>query len=92
MAVGGQVFVITNGEPVPMWNFNRMVWKELGDDGNKPIIRIPWYLGLPLAMLSEFWAWFTGTKTQFNIFAIKYVTGVQWYNIDKVRTHHDHVK
>ncbi|KAJ7141330.1 3-beta hydroxysteroid dehydrogenase/isomerase [Mycena epipterygia] len=31
--VYGQAFIITNGEPVPQWDFARLIWKELGDDG-----------------------------------------------------------
>jgi hypothetical protein len=34
-SVSGEVFFITNGEPVHQWTFNRLVWKELGDAGNK---------------------------------------------------------
>ncbi|KAJ7437114.1 hypothetical protein B0H11DRAFT_1754100, partial [Mycena galericulata] len=39
--VSGKTFFITNGEPMPQWDFARLVWKELGDDGKGRIIRIP---------------------------------------------------
>ncbi|RFU28621.1 hypothetical protein B7463_g7725, partial [Scytalidium lignicola] len=84
-AIGGQVFFITNAQPMPTWDFNRMVWKEMGDDGTKRIVYIPRYVGMPLAIIAELWAWITRTKTQFNQFAVKYVTAIQWYNIDKAR-------
>ncbi|KAH8808829.1 C-3 sterol dehydrogenase [Xylogone sp. PMI_703] len=84
-AVDGQIFFMTNAQPMPMWDFNRIVWKELGDDGKKSIIVIPRYLGMPMAIISEFFAWLTGRKTQFSRFAIRYVTGIQWYNIEKAR-------
>ena len=31
LQVPGQVFFITNGEPVYFWDFSRAMWKELGD-------------------------------------------------------------
>jgi sterol-4alpha-carboxylate 3-dehydrogenase (decarboxylating) len=79
--VSGQVFFITNGDPIPAWNFNRMVWNELGDDGKKPIIQIPRIAALIMAAFAELWCSLTGTTTRFNML---FTTGIQWYNIEKV--------
>ncbi|KAK7061208.1 hypothetical protein R3P38DRAFT_2828129 [Favolaschia claudopus] len=83
--VSGQSFFITNGEPMPPWDFSRMIWKELGDDGKGRITVIPRFLGLILAILAEIWCRITGSSTQFNRFSVRFITGTQWYNIDKAR-------
>lgn len=82
--INGEVFFITNGEPVPTWDFSRKIWKELGDDGKGKIIKIPRSLGLVLAFISETFAKITGSSTQFTRFSIHFLTSTQWYNIDKV--------
>jgi sterol-4alpha-carboxylate 3-dehydrogenase (decarboxylating) len=82
--VSGQVFFITNGEPIYPWTFNRMVWKELGDDGKKSIVQIPRIVALIMATIAELWCSLTGTTTQFTRFNMLFVTGIQWYNIEKV--------
>ncbi|KAF4568216.1 hypothetical protein EYR40_010384 [Pleurotus pulmonarius] len=83
--VAGEAFFITNGSPMCQWDFSRMVWERLGDDGSKKVVVIPRSIGLVLATLAEFWSLITGTKTEFNRFSIRYVTATQWYDIDKAR-------
>ena len=83
-AVAGQRFFITNGEPRCPWDFNRIVWRWLGDDGKKPIVKIPTTVGLVMAWLAELWCAVVGGSTQFTIYNVRFCTGVQWYNIDKV--------
>lgn len=85
LTVAGEVFFITNGSPMRQWDFSRMVWRELGDDGSKTAIVIPRSIGLILATLAELWCRITGTKTEFNRFSVRYVTATQWYNIDKAK-------
>ncbi|KAJ7195436.1 3-beta hydroxysteroid dehydrogenase/isomerase family-domain-containing protein [Mycena pura] len=78
-----QTFFITNGEPLPQWDFSRMIWKELGDDGNGRVTVIPRFVGLIMASLAEIFCRITGSSTQFTKFSVRYLTGTQWYNIDK---------
>lgn len=86
--VAGQVFFITNGKPIPQWDFSRMVWRALGAKPEsldpKNVTKVPRWIALFMATLSEAWCAATGTTTEFNRFAIRYVTATQWYNIDKV--------
>lgn len=86
--VAGQVFFITNGEPIHIWDFNRLVWRGLGAPAAeldpKNVTKIPRWLAMCLAALSQAWAKFTGGTTEFNLFAIRFLTATQWYNIDKV--------
>ncbi|KAF5382594.1 hypothetical protein D9615_002746 [Tricholomella constricta] len=83
--VAGEVFFITNGTPMLQWDFNRLVWKELGDDGSKKIVVIPRAIGMLMAAVSEIWAKITGNPTDFTRFSVRFITGVQWYNIDKAK-------
>ncbi|KAJ3819770.1 hypothetical protein F5880DRAFT_1489159 [Lentinula raphanica] len=96
-AVAGQVFFITNGSPMLNWDFNRLVWRELRGDrdergesegegeGERRMVKIPRALAMLMAVMSEFWSKVTGRPTVFTRFSIRFVTGVQWYNIDKAR-------
>ncbi|KAJ7739907.1 hypothetical protein B0H16DRAFT_1324739, partial [Mycena metata] len=66
--VSGQTFFITNGEPMPQWDFSRIIWRELGDDGK-----------------GHFFCAITGSSTRFTRFSVRFVTGTQWYNIEKAK-------
>jgi sterol-4alpha-carboxylate 3-dehydrogenase (decarboxylating) len=82
--VAGQMFFITNGEPLPYWNIPRMVWKEMGDDGKKKITALPKLLLLIIAYILELWYGFMGLEPPFRVFDVQFTTTEQWYNIDKV--------
>ncbi|KAI0347160.1 sterol-4-alpha-carboxylate 3-dehydrogenase [Trametopsis cervina] len=83
--VSGQVFFITNGEPMPIWNFSRKIWKELGDDGKAKVMKIPRVMGLVLAVIAETWSAITRSSTQFTRFSVHFLTATQYYNIDKAK-------
>ncbi|KAG7088702.1 hypothetical protein E1B28_012672 [Marasmius oreades] len=83
--VTGQVFFITNGTPMTHWNFARMVFKALGDDGTKKVVVIPRSIAMVMAVIAEIWAKITGQQTTFTRFSIASVTNVQWFNIEKAR-------
>lgn len=84
--VAGEVFFITNGEPMLSFDFNRAVFTELGTDPNEKITKIPVGLALFIATLAEWWCKLFGGHTEFTRFNIQFVTSAQTYNIDKVRT------
>jgi len=54
--VGGQAYFITNGEPIPFWDFPKYLWREFGYP--QPIIYLPkfimWYLFAFLDMIIKF--------------------------------------
>ena len=87
--VAGRVFFITNGTPLPGWDFSRMMWRELGappqDLEPKNVTVVPRRLALALAHVVEAFSKILGTTTNFTVFAVRYVTATQWYNIDNVR-------
>lgn len=81
--ISGQVFFITDGKPRPYWDFPRMVFRMLGDDGNE-IVTLPYLVCLVLAFMSEVWAKVFGGPPGFPMFIVKLATLEQWFNIDKV--------
>jgi len=38
-----------------------------------------------MAVISEVWSKITGKPTEFNRFNIRFLTGIQWYNIEKAK-------
>jgi sterol-4alpha-carboxylate 3-dehydrogenase (decarboxylating) len=94
LQVAGQVFFITNGEPVYFWDFTRYVWNELDKivdpEGKerrleKRRIVFPQSLGYVFASLAEFWGWLRGKPHMFTRFRVAYSCGVRWHNIEKAR-------
>lgn len=57
--IAGQAFFVTNGTPIPGWDFSRMVWRELGappsDLNPKNVQKVPRWLALFMATVAEFW-------------------------------------
>ena len=83
--VDGQVFFITNGEPVYFWDFMRAVWHEMGDPLERKIFRIPKSLGNILATLAEGWSWLIGKEPTFTRFRVTFTCATRWHNIEKAR-------
>lgn len=81
--VAGQVFFITDGKPRPYWDFPRMAFGLLGDDG-KGITTLPYFLCVFMAFLSEVAARVFGGPPGFPMFIVKLATLEQYFNIDKV--------
>lgn len=94
-AVGGQIFFVTNGSPVPNWDFTRMVWRALGappqDLDPKSVTKVPRLLALVLAHVAEAFCKLLGTSTEFTVFAVQYTTATQWYNIEKASAKQFHL-
>ena len=84
--VSGQAFFLSDGKPRPYWDFPRLVWKLLGDDG-KNVVVLPRWLCFIVAFFAEFLSNFSGKAPTFSRFAVAYSTTEQWYNIDKVLIH-----
>ena len=85
LQVAGQAFFITNGEPLYIWDFFRAMWKELGHQNEKSVIKVPNALGLVLGSLSEWYSWLMGREPGFSRARIYYVTQHRWFNIEKAR-------
>ncbi|KAI5123458.1 hypothetical protein M0805_008828 [Coniferiporia weirii] len=85
LRVDGQVFFITNGEPVYFWDFMRAVWHEMGDPLDRKIFKLPRSLGSVLATLAEGWSWLIGKEPTFTRFRVTFSCATRWHNIEKAR-------
>ena len=82
--VAGQVFFITNGEPLPYWDFGRSLWKAVGHVPEKTTI-IPRPVAMIIATIMEFISWLTGKPAVLNRFRIMIICTTRWCSIDKAR-------
>lgn len=90
MQVAGQVFFITNGEPVFFWDFARAIWNRLDmyfPDHRQPrsTFKLPRSVGLAAATGAEWFAWLAGKEATFTRFKIIFTCTTRWHNIEKAR-------
>lgn len=91
LQVAGQVFFITNGEPMYFWDFMRAVWHELEAAGidtprkKKGLIVMPRPIGMALAGAAEWWGWLIGKEPAFTRFRVMFSCATRWHNIEKAR-------
>jgi len=84
--VDGEVFFVTNGEPVYFWDFCRTVWRHAGaDDGNDSIWILPRGLGMVLASLSEAACALVRRSPTLTRQRIVYSCMTRYYDISKAR-------
>ncbi|KZT10522.1 NAD(P)-binding protein [Laetiporus sulphureus 93-53] len=82
--VHGEAFFITNGAPMPFWDFPRALWKEAGHVPTK-ITVIPRFLAMIIAFFMEIWGWITRTTPTLTRFRVTYVTTTRWCDITRAR-------
>jgi len=90
LQVAGQVFFITNGEPIYFWDMPRMVWNELdkyfpGKRTPKSAFKMSKSLGMAAAWGSEWFGYLRGVDPVFTRFRVTFITATRWYNIEKAR-------
>lgn len=86
VAVAGEAFYITNGQPIPFWDFPRALWAGMGHTVPKnKVWSISKENGLMLAKLSEKVMWLLGKESQFTQYKITYSATSRYYNIEKAR-------
>jgi len=87
LQVAGQVFFITNGEPVYFWDFPRRLWRMLAPDAypsREPFV-MPKSVGFAVATLAEWWGWLSGREPTFTRFRVTFTCAHRWHNIEKAR-------
>jgi sterol-4alpha-carboxylate 3-dehydrogenase (decarboxylating) len=87
LSVAGQVFFITNGEPVYFWDFPRRLWRMLAPESypaRDPFV-LPKSVGLAVATLAEWWGWLSGREPTFTRFRVTFTCVHRWHNIEKAR-------
>ncbi|EIN12772.1 C-3 sterol dehydrogenase [Punctularia strigosozonata HHB-11173 SS5] len=92
LQVAGQVFFITNGEPIYFWDLPRAVWRRLAESdperagvADRRLIKLSRDIGLLLAAGSEWWGWLIGKEPAFTRFRVKFSCANRWHNIEKAR-------
>lgn len=86
--VAGEIFFITNGQPIPFWDFMRGIWREYdpASVNLKKVWHIPKDMGYSMAYLAEWAYWFKGEKEgSFDRYKVGYTTVTRYYNIEKAR-------
>ncbi|KAI5481268.1 C-3 sterol dehydrogenase (C-4 sterol decarboxylase) [Pseudohyphozyma bogoriensis] len=89
--VAGQVFLITNGEPIGIWSLARAIWHEYNGHVPPFTVALPQSVGLTAAYGMEWFTWgiekVTGKKVEAGITVerVKYVTTHMYFNIEKAR-------
>jgi len=83
--VDGEVFFITNGQPVPFWDFTRAIWRELGHVSERKPIVLPKRVAMIVAFLAEWVSWFLGKEPTFTRFRVIFTCTARWHSIAKAR-------
>ncbi|SPO27977.1 probable ERG26 - C-3 sterol dehydrogenase (C-4 decarboxylase) [Ustilago trichophora] len=84
--VAGEAFFITNGQPIPFWDFPRALWAGMGHImPQEKVWKISKDWGLSLAGWAETFAWLTGRESQFTKYKVTYSASSRYYNIEKAR-------
>jgi sterol-4alpha-carboxylate 3-dehydrogenase (decarboxylating) len=90
LQVAGQVFFITNGEPIYFWDFPRAVWHQLDayfpeHRTSKTVTVLPKPIGMAAAVGSEWYSWLVGQEPTFTKFKVTFTCATRWHNIEKAR-------
>lgn len=87
LPIAGEAFFITNGQPIPFWDFPRALWFRY--NGHYVPQSQLWVIGLNLALflafLAECFSSLTGRKVQFTRYRVTYTARSRYYNIEKAR-------
>ncbi|EJD45490.1 hypothetical protein AURDEDRAFT_184737 [Auricularia subglabra TFB-10046 SS5] len=87
LAVAGQAFFITNGEPITFWSYARAIWIAYGDgfDVAKRPICLPRSLAMVLGTASEIVCGLLRITPTFTRFRVTMACAHRWHNIEKAR-------
>ncbi|KAF9016895.1 C-3 sterol dehydrogenase [Hymenopellis radicata] len=90
LAVAGQAFFISNGEPIYFWDLARYIWYQLdtifpGQRKEKKPFVLPTSIGMVAAQLLEVIGWITGRPAALTKFRVTFSVVNRWQNIEKAR-------
>ncbi|WFD24057.1 3beta-hydroxysteroid-4alpha-carboxylate 3-dehydrogenas(decarboxylating) [Malassezia equina] len=87
LKAAGEAFFITNGQPIPFWDFPRSLWYHYNGHYDKPssLIVLSLWFALALAYLAECFSKLTGRPVQFTRYRVTYTACARYYNIEKAR-------
>lgn len=85
--VDGEVFIVTNDQPICFWHVARYLMALLGKPiAPSEVIAIPDSLGMFMGAASEFTGWLTGRKPGLNRARVKYSCITRYYSCDKAKS------
>ncbi|GAA5945451.1 hypothetical protein JCM3775_006782, partial [Rhodotorula graminis] len=85
LAIAGQAFFVTNGEPVPFWDFPRALWATYNGHVAPYVVPLPAAVGLAIAGIAETVMGWLGKTPNMTRGKIVYSTVDRYYNIEKAR-------
>ncbi|GAA5905770.1 hypothetical protein JCM8208_000891 [Rhodotorula glutinis] len=85
LAIAGQAFFVTNGEPVPFWDFPRALWATYNGHVAPYVVPLPAAVGLAIAGVAETVMGWLGKTPNMTRGKIVYSTVDRYYNIEKAR-------
>lgn len=85
--VAGQAFFVTNGEPVPFWDFPRALWAAYNGHVAPWVLPLPAFIGLAIAGVAETVLGLMGKTPNMTRGKIVYSTVDRYYNIEKSACH-----
>jgi len=86
LPVAGEVFNITNCEPVFFWDFPLAIWKEYSGWSPRSLWNVPEGLSYPVAALAEVAAWWKGKSGEgLNRGTVRYMVAARYFNVEKAR-------
>jgi sterol-4alpha-carboxylate 3-dehydrogenase (decarboxylating) len=86
LGVAGEAFFITNGQPIPFWDFPRALWAGVGTViPDEKIWKLSKGFGMTLAGLAENVCWVLGKTSIFTRYRVTYTACARYYNIEKAR-------
>ncbi|BGP09222.1 Sterol-4-alpha-carboxylate 3-dehydrogenase, decarboxylating [Rhodotorula toruloides] len=83
--IAGQAYFITNGEPVPFWDFPRALWAEYNGHVASWTLPLPAPIALGIAGIAETVMGWLGKTPNMTRGKIVYSTVNRYYNIEKAR-------
>ncbi|GAA6036709.1 hypothetical protein JCM8097_003440 [Rhodosporidiobolus ruineniae] len=82
--IAGQAYFITNGEPIPFWDFPLALWAEYNGHAVSAWA-IPAFIGLAIAGLAESVMGLLGKTPNMTRGKVVYSTVNRYYNVEKAR-------
>lgn len=82
----GEAFFVTNDQPVPFWDFARMVWKASGSElGTEHVWVISKEVGMLIGGTLEWGMWAVGRTPKLTRRQVKYSCMTRYYDIRKAK-------
>ncbi|KAI0917372.1 hypothetical protein AcW1_007427 [Taiwanofungus camphoratus] len=90
LQVAGQVFFITNGEPLYFWDVPRVAWRFFDEHfatnkTQRRTFHLSKEVGMVLASAAEWWAWLVGKHPGFTRFRVTFSCVWRCHNIERAR-------